>query len=103
MMIKHLSRPRCFQYSQPDIPVQASEGRRDGLRGPQVDQQDAEQNQSDTGIHDRRVGLQQGRNALKDIVQIKFFHGGIHINVSYPHLVRSSLRDFRSGTRPALS
>ena len=40
----------------------------------QIDQQDSEQNQPDAGVHDRRIGLQQGRNALKYVVQIEFFH-----------------------------
>ena len=40
----------------------------------QIDQQDAEQDQSDARVHDRRIGLQQGRDALEYVVQIEFFH-----------------------------
>lgn len=44
---------------------------------PQVNQQDAQQNQPDTRIHDRGIGLQQGRDSLENIAKIKPFHGAL--------------------------
>ena len=67
---------------------------------PQVNQQDAQQNQPDTRIHDRGIGLQQGRDSLENIAKIKPFHGAARINGSSRCLAVRHPRGCRGGIRP---